>query len=129
EEGRAAGRRPGVTTMTRLLTCAATAALTALAVTAQPPVPKELTKDARPAAAAPAPPRNVISLTVSPAAAPVPALKYELLPRLRDRTPGNAALDYYRAAALRPNWPREPDESRRQDEMVGRWEETPVEKL
>ena len=44
----------------------------------------------------------VTKLTVSPAAAPVPALKYELLPELRDSTPGNAALLYYRAFA--PEW-------------------------
>lgn len=111
--------------MTRVLTCAAIAALTALAVTAQQP-PKEVAKDAPPAADVPL---YVTALTVSPAAAPVPALKYELLTRLRDRVPGNAALDYYRSAALRPNWPRDPEESRKQDEMVSKWEEAPVEKL
>jgi hypothetical protein len=36
-------------------------------------------------------------LTLSPAAAPSPALKYVLLPELDDQTPGNAALEYYRA--------------------------------
>ena len=102
--------------MTRLLSCAALAAVTALAAPGQPPPAQPLRL-------------NVIPLRVSPAAAPVPALKYELLPRLRDRVPGNAALDYYRAGVLRPNWPREPEESRKQDEMVGTWEETPVEKL
>jgi hypothetical protein len=44
----------------------------------------------------------VKKLTVSPAAAPMPALKYELLPELKDTTPGNAALLYYRAFA--PDW-------------------------
>src|SRR5205823_1759147 len=39
----------------------------------------------------------VRKLTVTPAAAPVPALKYKLLPDLRETTPGNAALLYYRA--------------------------------
>jgi hypothetical protein len=38
-----------------------------------------------------------ISLTIRPAAEPVPALKYQLLPDLRDQTPGNAALLYFRA--------------------------------
>jgi hypothetical protein len=38
-----------------------------------------------------------IKLTLSPAAAASPALKYQLLPELLDQTPGNAALDYYRA--------------------------------
>lgn len=36
-------------------------------------------------------------LTLSPAASPSPALKYLLLPELIDQTPGNAALEYYRA--------------------------------
>lgn len=44
----------------------------------------------------------VRKLTISPAAAPVPALRYKLLPELRDTTPGNAALLYYRAFA--PQW-------------------------
>jgi hypothetical protein len=41
-------------------------------------------------------------LTVTAAAAPIPALRYKLLPDLRDTTPGNAALLYYRAFA--PEW-------------------------
>lgn len=41
-------------------------------------------------------------LTLSPAAAPSPALKYVLLPELKDQTPGNAALEYYRAFS--PEW-------------------------
>jgi hypothetical protein len=40
--------------------------------------------------------------TLSPAAAPSPALKYHLLPELEDQTPGNAALEYYRAFS--PDW-------------------------
>ncbi len=47
-------------------------------------------------------PDGVIRLTCQPAAAPSPALRYRLLPELRDRTPGNAALLYYRAFA--PEW-------------------------
>ena len=43
-----------------------------------------------------------IKLTVRPAAAPAPALKYLLLPELRDQTPGNAALLYQRAHS--PEW-------------------------
>ncbi|HEY7326729.1 MAG TPA: hypothetical protein VH592_03755 [Gemmataceae bacterium] len=43
-----------------------------------------------------------IKLTLSPAAAPSPALKYLLLPELIDQTPGNAALEYYRAFS--PEW-------------------------
>jgi hypothetical protein len=44
----------------------------------------------------------VQSLTVSPAPAPEPALRYRLLPELRDTTPGNAVVLYYRAFA--PEW-------------------------
>ena len=46
------------------------------------------------------------TLTVTPAAAPDPALRHELLPGLRDKSPGNAAVGYLRAAVLRPAWPR-----------------------
>jgi hypothetical protein len=44
----------------------------------------------------------VTALPLSPAAAPEPALRYRLLPELRDTHPGNAALLYYRAFA--PEW-------------------------
>ncbi len=77
----------------------------------------------------PAPTGDVRTFTASPAAAPSPALKYEFLPRLRDRVPGNAALDYHRAHALRPSWPRDPKESQALDEKLAAWDESPVEKL
>jgi hypothetical protein len=44
-------------------------------------------------------PYETLRLTFKPAAAPVPALKYRLLPDVRDLRPGNAALVYYRAYA------------------------------
>src|SRR5262249_18494626 len=44
----------------------------------------------------------VTRLVVRPAKEPVPALRYHLLPELRERTPGNAALLYYRAYS--PEW-------------------------
>jgi hypothetical protein len=44
----------------------------------------------------------VHKLAVTPSASPIPALQYKLLPELRDTTPGNAALLYYRAFA--PDW-------------------------
>lgn len=57
------------------------------------------------------PPIPVTILPVTPAAAPVPALRWKLLPELRDTTPGNAALLYYRAFS--PEWigqlQRDPD--------------------
>jgi hypothetical protein len=50
------------------------------------------------AAGSPIPPKaTVVKLTLHPAAAPVPALKYQLLPEVRDLKPGNAALLYQRA--------------------------------
>jgi hypothetical protein len=42
-------------------------------------------------------PEGPIKLSLHPAAAPVPALTYQLLPEINDITPGNAALLYYRA--------------------------------
>ena len=41
-----------------------------------------------------------IELTISPAAEPIPALKYELMPRFADQTPGNAADIYQQAFAM-----------------------------
>jgi hypothetical protein len=55
---------------------------------------------AGPAAAQQAPP--AIRLTVEPMAEPVPALKYPLLPPLRELKSGNALLLYYRAFS--PEW-------------------------
>jgi hypothetical protein len=97
------------------------------AALAQPP--KELTKDVPPGAKNPPVSIDVRKLTASAAAAPVPALKYELLPRLRDRTPGNAALGYHRAHMLRPSWPRDAEEGRKLQEKLMAWEELPVDKL
>lgn len=57
---------------------------------------------AAPAAADAQPGPEPTRLTVRPAAAPSPALKYELLPTLEDQSPGNAALVYYRAFS--PEW-------------------------
>lgn len=45
---------------------------------------------------------QVIKVTAAPAKGPEPALRYPLLPELRDRTPGNAAQLYYRAFS--PEW-------------------------
>jgi hypothetical protein len=42
-----------------------------------------------------------LRLTVHPAAEARPALKYQLLPKLVDRTPGNAAVDYGKVTAER----------------------------
>jgi hypothetical protein len=45
---------------------------------------------------------EVIHLTVTANLAPVPALKYTLLPKVHDLQPGNAALLYYRS--FTPEW-------------------------
>ena len=47
-------------------------------------------------------PAKPIALKLAPAAAPVPALKYVLLPELSEQTPGNAVQLYYRAFS--PEW-------------------------
>lgn len=46
------------------------------------------------------PSEEVMQVTIRPAAAPVPALKYEFLPEFRDQISGNAAIHYHRAADL-----------------------------
>jgi hypothetical protein len=46
---------------------------------------------------------EIRELTVHPAPEPVPALKYQLLPTLPDRTPGNAAVLYNRILIQLPN--------------------------
>src|SRR5688500_8032600 len=48
------------------------------------------------------PPVKPTQLTLRPAAAPVPALRYRLLPEVREQSPGNAAQLYYRAYS--PEW-------------------------
>jgi hypothetical protein len=48
------------------------------------------------------PPYRLVRLTVHPAAPSVPALRYRLLPELRDTRPGNAAQLYYRSFS--PEW-------------------------
>jgi hypothetical protein len=71
----------------------------------------------------------VKKLTVTPAAAPQPALRYELLPRSRQRIPGNAAVYYLRAALQRP--PHGPDREKwvAEDKAVQAWEDAPIDKL
>jgi hypothetical protein len=68
-------------------------------------------------------------LTVIAAPAPVPALRYELLPPVRDRVPGNAAVGYLKAAVLRTAWPRDPEDSRKQAEKLEKWEEARPDQL
>ncbi len=103
--------------------------LASTVVLAQPP--KDLPpKDVPPGVKDPAPITvDLRQFPASPAAAPTPSLKYELLPRLRDRVSGNAALDYHRAYSLRPSWPRDPKEAAKLSETLIAWEDAPIEKL
>jgi hypothetical protein len=57
-------------------------------------------------------------LTLSPVAEPVPAMKYRLLPDLREQTPGNAIMLYHRASSTEwhfyrnnKNWPETIDKA------------------
>jgi hypothetical protein len=71
-------------------------------------------------------PDEIIRLTVAPAAEASPALKYHLLPPLRDQSPGNAVVHYYRAYS--PDWLTH----RRQagfDEKINKWLEMPPKEL
>ncbi|MBN9521784.1 hypothetical protein J0H58_25255 [bacterium] len=69
------------------------------------------------------PDATIFKLTTTPAAAPVPAMRYEFVPRATERTHGNAALDYAHAAQLLPPWPEDPEESRALDVTLAEWEE------
>ncbi len=74
------------------------------------------------------PPPQVTKLTVAPATLPSPALKYQLLPELKNMTPGNAALFYQRAHS--PDWWFTLSKKKVLDgEKLDRWLELPLEKL
>ncbi len=70
----------------------------------------------------------VFKLTTTPAA-PVPAQRYEFVPLATERTPGNAAVDYARAADLLSEWPADPEENEALDLTLAEWEEAPVDDL
>lgn len=75
----------------------------------------------------PTPP--VRKLTVTPAAEPRPALRYELLPPLREKQPGNAALAYYRAFAARPQRSNDPDGPATNARIEQDWRDGPLDQL
>src|SRR5262249_18309435 len=56
-----------------------------------------------------------VRLELRPMPAPVPALKYRLLPELRDTTPGNAVVLYYRAFS--PEWQTHRSDQKLMDEI------------
>lgn len=77
-----------------------------------------------PLLAAQAPP---VKLTVSPAAEPKPALRYELLTPGREKVSGNAAHHYLKAMLARPTPER--GKAGEDDKKVLAWEEAAIDKL
>lgn len=67
---------------------------------------------------------EVRKLSLAPAAEPVPAMSYRLLPRYLDQKVGNAALLYYSAAALCPD-----GDSEDIHEKISDWLELPIDQL
>lgn len=65
--------------------------------------------------------RVTFRLTTTPAAAPAPVLKYQFRTPANERHPGNAAVDYCRAALLLPEWPREPEKGEKLRADQDRW--------
>jgi len=67
---------------------------------------------------------EVRTLSLVPAAEPVPAMSYRLLPRYLDQKTGNAALLYYSAAALCPDG--DPEDIH---DKISDWRDLPVDQL
>jgi hypothetical protein len=70
---------------------------------------------------------RIVRLSLSPAAEPTPALKYELLPPSSQRTPGNAAPYYYRSILWLSEHQKEFDQQYVENEKA--WTEGPLEQL
>ena len=70
---------------------------------------------------------RIVKLSLSPAAEPMPALKYELLPPLSQRTPGNAAPYYYRAVLWLSDHQQELDKQYIENQEA--WTEGPLDQL
>jgi len=67
---------------------------------------------------------EIRTLSLVPAAEPVPAMSYRLLPRYLDQKTGNAALLYYSAAALCPDGDTDDIQQKISD-----WRDLPVDQL
>jgi len=67
---------------------------------------------------------EVRTLSLVPAAEPVPAMSYRLLPRYLEQKTGNAALHYYSAAALCPDGDTDDIQQKISD-----WRDLPVDQL
>ncbi|MFO0937416.1 MAG: hypothetical protein U0798_12975 [Gemmataceae bacterium] len=74
-------------------------------------------------------PDTITPLTVSPAHAPVPSLRFELLPRTSEKSRGNAAVGYYQALLNRPAWPKEATAIQKQLEAEEKFKSVPIEEL
>jgi hypothetical protein len=90
------------------------------------PVPLLLIVVVAPLATAQLPP---VKLTISPAAEPKPALKYDLTVPSRDRVPGNAAHHYLRAVLLRPTPDTDRSKTTDDDRRLLKWDEMPLDQL
>jgi hypothetical protein len=91
-----------------LIVCALLAALPSLAPAAEPAVTE-----------------TVVRLTVAPAAAPRPALKYQLLPELKEMEPGNPIQEYLKCFMEQQNfWFRKDAADNRE-----KWQEMPLDDL
>src|SRR5262249_18120850 len=82
---------------------------------------------AQPSAEKPPEPPKPRELALSPAAAPVPALKYRLLPSTAELTPGDAAPIYlrihgYEDTGMEPYW-------KQISEKSGMWRDLPLDQL
>jgi hypothetical protein len=66
------------------------------------------------------PAEEVVHVTIHPAAAPVPALKYQFMPEYRDQNPGNALIHYARAIEMEPKMPGPDDKFWKWSEMPAR---------
>jgi hypothetical protein len=72
--------------------------------------------------------RFTFKLNTTPA--PAPGLRTEFRVRATERLPGNAALDYSRAAALLPVWPPEPEKREKlRTDLHERWPGLPLNEL
>jgi hypothetical protein len=72
---------------------------------------------------------STVLLTLSPAAEPVPALKYRLRPPVEERTKGNAALAYYRAVVQFEPMAHGPNFAAFISDKVQPWLQTPLDSL
>lgn len=74
---------------------------------------------------------QVIQLTLTPAAEPVPALKYTLLPGSTERTSGNGATNYYRAIlhAQQVHSSASKEDRDRFHQHLQEWYDTPLQDL